>query len=427
MTNLGENIQFAGDQRKVDKINSEFYGKIMYPWAPGAFEKFNQQGFWRKMIGQDIGYWNETIIPENANIWVAGCGTNQALFTALKFPDAQVIGSDLSRESLAFCRKNAMQLGVTNLQLKNESINEVLYSKQFDYIICTGVIHHNSEPQISLLKLAKALKPDGILEIMVYNKFHRLRTASFQLAIRMLTNCIDKPILEKELPIARMLANDFKENNFMSHLLNNVQYEPDAAFCDALLQPIEHSYTIKSLEKMGLECNLELLTFTVDQFSQAEGCYDWNLNFKDLKLQELYNELPDTSRWEITNLLQGENSPMLWFYMQRKDSVRLRKSEMKICQEFFNTKFKRVTLIKELYVLGENNNYKREPMPVEFPAQLKNLPYPDEAKEVYATLDEAVAIGRTIEKCNIDLSFNMLNKLRLCLATASSPYLEAYK
>ena len=109
MNNIGESLQFATSQSTVDSMNAEFYGNIKFPWPPMVFEKVCRKDFWTKMISQDLGYWNKSILPQHQRIWVAGCGTNQALFTALKFPDAKIIGSDLSQESLLLCEKNAKQ------------------------------------------------------------------------------------------------------------------------------------------------------------------------------------------------------------------------------------------------------------------------------------------------------------------------------
>ena len=57
-------------------------------------------------------------------MWVAGCGTNQAVITALMFPGARVLGTDLSEASLEGARRNADQLGVANLELHAGSRGE---------------------------------------------------------------------------------------------------------------------------------------------------------------------------------------------------------------------------------------------------------------------------------------------------------------
>ena len=81
--------------------------------------------------------------------------------------------------SLVVCQSTASQIGIRNLALENKSINDVNYKEEFDYIICTGVIHHNADPIGTLNKLAAALKPDGILELMVYNYCHRFQTTEW--------------------------------------------------------------------------------------------------------------------------------------------------------------------------------------------------------------------------------------------------------
>src|SRR5438105_2480351 len=77
-----------------------------------------------------------------------------------------------------------------------------------DYVVCTGVIHHNADPQPTLEKLVAALKPGGILELMVYNRFHRLVTSSFQKAIRIFAEEKGGAVnFETEFSLARKIVN----------------------------------------------------------------------------------------------------------------------------------------------------------------------------------------------------------------------------
>jgi 2-polyprenyl-3-methyl-5-hydroxy-6-metoxy-1,4-benzoquinol methylase len=90
-------------------------------------------------------------------------------------------------------------LKISNLELRQESLNDIEYKHKFDYIICTGVIHHNASPETALNTLAKALKPTGILELMVYNRYHRIETTAFQKAIRILAGNREALALEPAL------------------------------------------------------------------------------------------------------------------------------------------------------------------------------------------------------------------------------------
>ena len=144
------NLTLAESQVAVDKINKEFYGRSSYPWPPQVFPLIADPQCGTVFLNQELGDWTHSRIPRAPRIWVAGCGTNQAVFTALRFPDADVLGTDLSTQSLAICQRSASQLGIKNLRLEERSLNTVTYSNEFDFIICTGVVHHNATRRSTL-------------------------------------------------------------------------------------------------------------------------------------------------------------------------------------------------------------------------------------------------------------------------------------
>lgn len=422
MANAGfQNLHFATDQRSVDSLNSEFYGHIKYPWPPWYFEKVQRANLGVCMLAQDIGYWSGTVLPAEPRIWVAGCGTNQALITALRFPQARVLGSDLSAESLAVCAANARSLGAGNLELKQESINQAGYTDCFDYIICTGVIHHNADPIVALAQLAAALRPEGLLELMVYNQFHRILTSSFQTALWLVLGKPAKPDLVRELPMARRLIAACPPDTLMSAFLATMAESPDARFADALLQPVEHNFTVETLQRAAAGCGIEMLTFCNDIFSRSSSVADWNLEIQDEELRGIYMALPDAERWQITNLLLAEASPMLWFYFQRMDCPRPRKPEGLICEEFLDTAFLRVKTEKEIFFRQLNGGYGGPPTRSPFPGE----PNDPLARRVFGDLDEGAPFGETLRKLAIEPTFSRCNRLRLQLTTSGGPYLEA--
>src|ERR1700720_753915 len=94
--NVGQSLAAAADAASVDRLNSDFYGRIKYPGPVYSLMRVTPDRFFCRMLAQDIGRWGDELLPEQPRIWVAGCGRNQALITALKFPHAKVLGSDLS-------------------------------------------------------------------------------------------------------------------------------------------------------------------------------------------------------------------------------------------------------------------------------------------------------------------------------------------
>lgn len=411
-------------QEEVDKINKVFYGKFNYPWPPMTFPAFTRQQFVITMLNQDIGDWEHKTVPARPKIWVAGCGTNQAVFTALKFPDSEVLGTDLSTESLKTCENSAGQLGITNLTLEEKSINGVPYKDEFDVIICTGVIHHNADPKASLAKLSAALKPGGILELMVYNYYHMLFEAAYQEAIRGLCGEGGPESLEKQLAATKKFIHNFPGGNMMAnHLSRFKNVHDDAELADMLLQPVLHSYTVDAFLEMVSHCSLECLLHCINHFDKSAKRLTWNMEFDDPEVAQRYELLPDDRRWQISNLLMMERSPMLWFYLQRNDSTNRRKSEKEVCDEFLNTKFeKHSTLLKE-YLLDREGKYVMRPGTLTLPSP--PVPPDELARKIFNIVNPNISMKSIFSRLNIETSIHNVNRVRVNLATSAFPYLKA--
>lgn len=417
-----ENLELIKSTESVDEINAKFYGRFQYPWAPMVFNSLTDPYFETLMLNQSIGSWDHRVVPKNAKIWVAGCGTNQAVFTALRFPKSNVLGSDLSAKSLETCAQTAKQLGIANLELRKESINKVMYQETFDHIICTGVIHHNAEPKVALDKLANALKPSGLLELMVYNRYHRIETTAFQKAVRTLGASTTGVNFESEMMIAKKIIHESKMENNMTQFLRKHTDLPESQTADALLQPVEYSFTVESLEALATSCGLEFVAPCINQFDKAEGTFFWNMEFDDPDLQDRYDSLPDSRRWQVSNLLMLEKSPMLWFYLQRKDADRERKSEKQLCEEFLNLRFTKANTEMRAYVRDKDGKYKLSSRSIPYP----DARYPDTLCRQIMKLvvgQAPVRTGDIFQQLGIDTRFQAVNKLRLYLTTNAFPYL----
>lgn len=408
----------------VDGTNARFYGRFQYPWAPMAFQSVTDPYFETVMLNQSIGSWDHSVIPREPAIWVAGCGTNQANFTALKFPRASVLGSDLSTTSLETCAATARQLGIENLELKQESLNAVPYDAQFDYVISTGVIHHNADPEVPLTRIARALKPSGILELMVYNRYHRIETTAFQKAIRILCGEAGAQDFESQLDTTRAVMNGYTPENMMTKYLNESRDLPESALADRLLQPVEYSFTVESLEDLADRCGLEFVAPCINQFDKADRTFSWNIEFEDRALQERYDALPDSRRWQVSNLLMLDKSPMLWFYLQRKDSGRPRRTEQQLSEEFLRVPFVRSTVEQQTYVREDSGQYTL--IPNKRPHLSGNHPEPI-CRRILDKLTPRTptTVGDVFRQLGLDPLFQVVNRARLCLTTNAFPYLVA--
>jgi SAM-dependent methyltransferase len=418
-----QNLQLAVSAESVDAVNAEFYGRFQYPWRPMAFDCVTDPDFEAVMLNQSLGSWNHSILPRQPKIWVAGCGTNQAVFTALRFPNATVLGSDLSSTSLETAQNTARMLRVTNLSLRQESLNQCQYAEEFDYILCTGVIHHNADPKAPLHRLARALKPDGVLELMVYNRFHRTMPTAFQKAIRLFGGGSAKVDFESELQIAQRIITGMTAQNEMAKFLDYFKKCPESELADVLLQPVEYSFTVESLEELARSCGLNLAAPCINSFDLARETYLWNMDFSDPALQELYDSFADTKRWRITNCLMLDKSPMLWFYLRRSDAASPCKPEKQLADEFLAQTFVPSDTRRILFLGNGAGEYKL--MPTQNPYPRKHSQ--ELCREIIAGV--AARPGATLREIltdlKVDLSFSRVNKLRLWLTTNAFPFLRA--
>jgi SAM-dependent methyltransferase len=416
------NLIMAESQVAVDKTNKEFYGRFSYPWPPMIFPLIADSQCGTVFLNQELGDWTHGRIPRAPKIWVAGCGTNQAVFTTLRFPEADVLGTDISTQSLAICQRSASKLAIKNLRLEEQSLNTVTYSNEFDFIICTGVVHHNANPEIPLARLCKALKPNGAIEIMVYNYFHRTLTTAYQKAVRHLFNGDAAVDMEAQLAATRRLTDRFPLTNTMSEFLKAFKDEPEAVIADTFLQPVEHSYTVESLGELLKNAGLEFWLPCLNQFDKVANRQTWNLEFEDEMVARHYDALPDAERWQITNLLSVETSPMLWFYAQRRDSPFKRKSENEVCQDFLKIKFDRYNTTVTNHHVSEEG-YRHDPTPIPYPSP--RIPRDETARKVFTAVDPEKTLGEVLQSLSIQPVFHMVNRIRTLLTTPLFPYVKA--
>jgi SAM-dependent methyltransferase len=178
-------------------------------------------------------------------ILVVGCGTSQAAAHAMREPDAQVTGIDISETSLRHTRELQQKYGLRNLKLHRLAIEEVGgLGQEFDEVVCTGVLHHLPDPAVGLRALRAVLKRDGALHAMVYGTYGRAGIYMVQEYCRLLgVRANDEELrdlgatigaLSDDHPIAAVArrAKDFRR--------------PDA-LADALLHPQDRAYTVPEL------------------------------------------------------------------------------------------------------------------------------------------------------------------------------------
>jgi SAM-dependent methyltransferase len=191
--------------------------------------------------------------PER-EILVAGCGTSQAAIHALREPDAHVTALDISETSLRHTRGLQRKYGLQNLDLHQLAIEEVgKLGRTFDQIVCTGVLHHLSDPDIGLRSLRSVLADDGAMHLMVYASYGRAGIYMMQEYCRLLGIGASEGELQELGVTIESLSSEHPIAG-VSKKAKDFTYP--AALADALLHPQDRAYTVPELYAWLKRCGL---------------------------------------------------------------------------------------------------------------------------------------------------------------------------
>jgi len=190
-------------------------------------------------------FWPDTPYRANFDILVAGCGTWQAAKYAVCRPDAHVTGIDVSATSIDHTATLKRQYALSNLGVRQLPIERAAdLERQFDLIVCTGVLHHLADPDSGLRALRSVLKPAGVMYLMVYAPYGRAGIYMLQDYCRRLgigTSAEEiRDLIEtlRSLPQHHPLATVLRASRDAA--------DPDA-LADALLNPRDRSYSVPEL------------------------------------------------------------------------------------------------------------------------------------------------------------------------------------
>ena len=129
---------------------------------------------WRH-LGIPVLTEKQSAMGRGREILIAGCGTGyEPLNMATRYPEARILGVDLSVPSLAYGKQKAVEFGIDNVEFMQADILELEdLGRQFDLITCAGVLHHMEDPVEGWSKLLSCLKPDGFMKIALYSEVAR--------------------------------------------------------------------------------------------------------------------------------------------------------------------------------------------------------------------------------------------------------------
>jgi len=194
-------------------------------------------------------------------VLVAGGGTGDGsicLAEQLKPYNGHVVHLDISTASIKVAQKRAKIRGLNNITWLHDSLLELpnLGLEPFDYINCTGVLHHLADPNAGLAALKAVLKADGAMGIMVYAEYGRAGVYHMQRMLQLINQnerSMDSCVKTAQAVLQGAPGSNWFRHN--EHLLDDVRLG-DAGIYDMLLHSHDRAYTVPQcyefVKKSGL-------------------------------------------------------------------------------------------------------------------------------------------------------------------------------
>ena len=245
----------ATPANRLDAIRA-FYESHPYP-APinSLAQRLDRYRDPQRRRAQNLLLWPLEKPRPNRSILVAGCGTSQAARHALMEPDARVIAIDVSETSLRHTRDLQRKHDIRNLRLHRLAIERIgELGETFDQIVCTGVLHHLSDPDAGLRSLRDVLTRDGAMHIMVYAPYGRAGVYMMQDYCRLLGIGVGDEELRDLGETVQALPVDHPISGIVKRAKDFTR--PDA-LADALLNPQDRAYSVPQLYDWLERCGLE--------------------------------------------------------------------------------------------------------------------------------------------------------------------------
>src|SRR5690349_11790801 len=190
-------------------------------------------------------FWPPNNYRPDFNVLGAGCGTWQSAKSASCHPGARVTAIDVSTTSLKHTEALKQKYDLTNLetrQLPIESAAEL--AQEFDFILCTGVLHHLADPEVGLRALRSVLAKDGAMYLMLYAPYGRVGVSMIQEYCRRL----GVGTSPQEVSELTAVLKAMPQHHPMLSMLRGARDAANAdALLDALLNPRDRTYSVPEL------------------------------------------------------------------------------------------------------------------------------------------------------------------------------------
>ena len=185
-------------------------------------------------------------IATTGPFWSPAAAPSQAAKYALRWPRAKVTGIDVSATSIEQTELLKRKHRLDNLEVVQLPVERAAeLGCNFDYVVCTGVLHHLSDPDKGLQALHDVLEPDGAMH---RDGLCALTAEPGRICCRTIAAGSASAHRRKEIRISWRASKRCRPTIPLIPLLRNApDFRAEAALADALLHPQDRAYSVPQL------------------------------------------------------------------------------------------------------------------------------------------------------------------------------------
>ena len=164
---------FSINDTETKKV-TEFYKITPFP---NYKDDDNKQSILEKGNKNILASQFKNFIGYKKKVLEVGCGTGQLSIFFSIGSNNEIVGFDPTIQSLNLAKNFADKNEIRNIEFVNADIfDDVLKDEYFDFVWCSGVLHHTKDPYKAFEIISKSLKNEGYILLGLYNKIGRIRT-----------------------------------------------------------------------------------------------------------------------------------------------------------------------------------------------------------------------------------------------------------
>jgi SAM-dependent methyltransferase len=322
---MSNKIKEPSQSKDLEAVK-EHYMDYPYPYRNPEDEKSRML----TTVGEYLGEMNHWLFKgkedfkKNFRILIAGGGTGDSstfLGEQLKNTEAEIVYLDFSKASMEIAKKRAEIRGIKNIKFVNESILNLpnLGLGKFDYINCSGVLHHLESPSTGLKLLKDALTERGGMEIMIYAKYGRTGVYQVQEIMRMVNEGVTNRA--EEVMNGKIIMNSLPSTNWYVRgqdlLADHIAFG-DIGLYDMFLHKQDRAYSIPEMYEFVKDAGLNFV-----EFAEIKSRLTLKIeNFvQDFSLLAKIKSMPLQKQQAMCELISGAVIKHTVFLSNKKDTV----------------------------------------------------------------------------------------------------------